>query len=257
MYSCSMPIAEPRIGMIRAVLWRPANGRRYTRVMPAQPGLYSHLDPGNLAMIQERERALNRVLRRHGYHSLEDVHVFEAGCGGGYNLRMFQQWGCSPGQLAGIDIDEARVEHTRTNTPAMRIHLGSATDIPEPDRSFDISLAFTLFSSVPDETTSASIAREMFRITRPGGLILLYDMRRKSPRNPAVHPVRDEDVRRWFPECRPRRQRLTLAPPVARFVCARLPALYGPLATIPLARTHTLHVMRRPAVSPVAIAAGS
>jgi hypothetical protein len=93
----------------------------------------------------------------------------------------------------------------------------------------------------------------MFRVTKAGGLLLIYDMRRKSPRNPSVHPVSDEDVRRWFPDCRPRRMRLTLVPPLARVVCSRLPALYGPLAVLPLARTHTLHVMRRPAVSPVAI----
>jgi SAM-dependent methyltransferase len=225
--------------------------------MSQPPGLYSILDPGNLAMIQERERALNRVLRRHGYNTLEQVRVFEAGCGGGYNLRMFQQWGCRPENLAGIDLDEARVAHTRTNTPGIRVHLGSAATIPEPNESFDISLAFTLFSSVDDDSVSASIAQEMSRITRAGGLILVYDLRRKSPRNPAVHPVRDGDLRRWFPACRPRHQRLTLAPPVARLVCSRLPALYGPLALVPLARTHTLHVMRRPAISPVAIADGS
>jgi SAM-dependent methyltransferase len=221
--------------------------------MPPAPGRYSILNPGDLAIIQERERALNRVLRRYGYNTLEGVRVFEAGCGGGYNLRMFQQWGCLPGDLAGVDIDGERIEQLRANNPGFRVYEGSASSVPEDAASFDIAIAFTLFSSVADDGTSAAIAAEMSRVTKAGGLMLVYDMRRKSPRNPSVHPVSDEDVRRWFPDCRPRRVRLTLVPPLARMVCSRLPALYGPLAVLPLARTHTLHVMRRPAVSPVAI----
>lgn len=239
--------------MIRGGSWRPVNAPGYTQGMPPAPRRYSILNPGDLAIIQERERALNRVLRRHGYSTLEGVRVFEAGCGGGYNLRMFQQWGCAPPDLAGIDIDQSRTGHIRESSPGIRVHTGSAVAIPESDGAFDISVAFTLFSSVPDDATSAAIAAEMFRITRTGGLILVYDMRRRSPRNPVVHPISDDDVRRWFPACRPKRYRLTLVPPLARIVCSRLPALYGPLAAVPLAKTHTLHVMRRPATSPLAI----
>ena len=218
--------------------------------MPSLSRDYSILNPGNLAIIQERERALNRILREHGYGSLEGVRVFEAGCGGGYNLRMFQQWGCRPGDLAGIDLDGTRVEFLRTTTPQVRVHLGSAESIPEDTGTFDICIAFTLFSSVPTNAASEAIAHEMFRITRPGGLILVYDMRRRSPGNKSVHAVSDGDIRRWFPSCRPRHQRLTLVPPLARLVCARAPWLYAPLSLVPLARTHTLHVMRRPATSP-------
>lgn len=239
--------------MIRANPWRSAKPGRYTRTMSPRARQYSILNPGDLAIVQERERALNGVLRRAGYATLDGVRVFEAGCGGGYNLRMFQQWGCRPADLAGIDIDEARVQHLREGSPGFRVHSGSAAAIPEPDESFDICIAFTLFSSVPDETTSAAIAAEMTRVTRPGGLILVYDMRRRSPGNQAVHPVSDDDVRRWFPTCRPRQIRLTLAPPVARFVAARARPLYGPLSLVPFAKTHTLHVMRRPAQSPIAL----
>lgn len=218
---------------------------------------YSILDPGNFAIVQERDRAVHAALVRNGYRSLEDVRIFEAGCGSGYNLRMFLQWGCPPEQLAGIDIDEGRVSKARELCPTMCLSSGSAEAIPEPDQSFDISIAFTLFSSVPTEQASRAIAAEIFRVTRPGGLILVYDMRRKSPRNPAVHPVSDGDIERWFPLCRRKTSRLTLVPPVARAVCARTPALYGPLSYLPFARTHSLHAMRRPALSPIAGAGGA
>jgi SAM-dependent methyltransferase len=213
---------------------------------------YSILQPGNFAIIQERDRAVHAALRRHGITSLEHLRVFEAGCGGGYNLRMFQQWGCPPANLAGIDIDAERTAFARENSPGIQVHTGSADSVSEPDASFDIAVAFTLFSSVPDDGVSAGIAREMLRLTKPGGLLLVYDMRRKSPRNPAVHPIKDADVRRWFRPCRPRTQRLTLVPPLARAVAGKAPWLYRPLSLPPLSRTHTLHVMQRPATTTIA-----
>ncbi len=209
---------------------------------------YSILEMGNLQIIQERERLLVRALRRHGILSLEGLRMFEAGCAGGYNLRLMVQWGGRPEDQGGIDLSEDSIAYCRSRAPEMRLYTGSAESIPEPDESFDLSFAFTLFSSVPDESVSRQIGAEMFRITRPGGLIVVYDMRRKSPGNSAVHPVSTEDVRRWFPKCPARVRHLTLAPPIARLIGRHAPFLYGPLATIPLLRTHTLYVLQRPAL---------
>lgn len=210
---------------------------------------HSILEPGNLLIIQERERRLAAILRRHGWASLEDLRVFEAGCGGGYNLRLFVQWGARPTNLIGVDVDAASTAYCVSRSPEILVHTGSAERIPEPDRSFDISLAFTLFSSVHDEETAEAIATEMFRVTKPGGLILVYDMRRDNPRNPAVHAVAVDDLRRWFPKCPLKVHSLTLAPPIARPIARWAPWLYGPLAAIPPLRSHHLVVMRRPAVS--------
>ncbi|GIW15120.1 MAG: hypothetical protein KatS3mg063_0973 [Tepidiforma sp.] len=90
------------------------------------------------------------------------------------------------------------------------------------------------------------IAGELVRITRPGGLIIVYDMRRRNPANPNVHPVLEDDIRRWFPRCPMRVKTLTLAPPIARRVGRFAPWLYGPLAAVPPLRTHAMYVLRRP-----------
>ena len=209
-------------------------------------------DPGHLLILQERERLLAKLLRRHGFRRLDDVRAFEAGCGRGYNLRLLVQWGARPEFLAGIDIDEARVEGARAHCPGLRMHLGSAEQVPEADASFDLSLAFGLFSSVRSEERCARIAAELFRITRPGGLILVYDLRRTLPHQRRLRAVDEEDIRRWFPRCPARRYTLTLASPLARVVGRYAPALYGPLSAIPLLRTHALYVLRRPALSPFA-----
>lgn len=210
---------------------------------------HSILEPGNLLIIQERERRLAGLLRRHGWRSLEDLRAFEAGCGGGYNLRLLVQWGARPANLVGMDLDPVTTAYSVSRSPEIRVHTGSADRVPEPDRAFDMALAFTLFSSIHDEETAEAIASELFRVTKPGGLILIYDMRRDNPRNPAVHAVAIDDIRRWFPKCPLKVQSLTLAPPIARPIARWAPWLYAPLAAIPPLRSHHLVVLRRPALS--------
>jgi len=215
-------------------------------------GQHSILEMGNLLMVQERERLLSRIFRRQGWRSLEGIRTFEAGCSTGYHLRLMVQWGARPEHQAGIDIDPRAVQYCREHSPEIRVHEGSAAAIPEGDATFDLALAFTLLSSVRDEETAAAICRELLRITRPGGLIVVYDMRRRNPRNPAVHPIERDDIRRWFPSCPMRAYRCTLAPPIARPLGRFVPWLYGPLAAVPPLRTHTMFVLRRPAMASTA-----
>jgi SAM-dependent methyltransferase len=210
---------------------------------------HSILEMGNLLMVQERERFLSRLLARLRVDSLESFSMFEAGCSTGYNLRLMVQWGGRPENMAGIDLDPTAVDYCKSHAPEIRIHAGSADAIPEADDSFDLSIAFTLFSSVPDEDIAHGIARELYRITKPGGIVLIYDMRRRSP-NRDVHPIGVDDVRRWFPKCAMRAYPVTLAPPLSRYVGRYAPWLYGPLAAIPLLRTHAMYVLRRPARPP-------
>ena len=209
---------------------------------------HSILEPGNLLMVQERERFLQRTLRRHEIDSLQAFRAFEAGCSTGYNMRLMVQWGARPADIAGIDLDPAAVTYCKEHSPEIRVHEGGADKIPEPDEHFDLSMAFTLFSSVPDEDIARGIAGELFRITKPGGLIVVYDMRRSNPRNRNVHAVRPDDIRRWFPKCPMQVQSITLAPPIARRVGKVAPWLYGPLAAVPPLRTHAMYVLRRPAL---------
>ena len=209
-------------------------------------GRYSILEPGNLFIVQERERVLQRVLRDNGFRALDGVRAFEAGCSTGYHLRQLVQWGARPEDQAGMDLDSEAVAYVHSRSAAMTIHCGSAEQVPEEAATFDISLALTLFSSIPEEEVSRRISRELVRITKPGGIIVVYDMRRQSPRNVAVHPVSADDIRRWFPECPLRVHTLTLAPPIARNTGRLGPVVYGLLSALPFLRTHAMYVLTRP-----------
>lgn len=210
------------------------------------------LDQGQLLATQERERALSRALRDRGFTNLESARIFEAGSSNGHNLRQFVQWGARPENVAGIDLDPDRVNYCKAHSPAIRVHHGSATSIPEPDSDYDITVAFSLFSRLRDEETAAKVASELFRITRPGGVILLYEPKRANAvkRQQRIHSVDADDIRRWFPRCPMRMRSLTLSPRVAAMAGRFAPWLYGPLVSLPPLRTHLLCVLRRPATSP-------
>ena len=206
---------------------------------------HSILRPGNLLMVQERERILARLLSARAFGPLDELSVFEAGCSTAYNLRLLVQWGCRPESLAGIDLDPGAVAYAQSRSPEIRIHEGRAEAIPEADDAFDVTLAFTLLSSAGGPEPAAAISAELMRITRPGGLVLVYDMRRRST-NRAVRPVSRADIEAWFPRCAIRTRSLTLAPPLARAVGSHAPWAYGPLAALPFLRTHGYHAITVP-----------
>lgn len=212
---------------------------------------HSPLEPGELLMAQERERFLARLLHGQGFETLADLKGFEAGSRTGYNLRLLVQWGASPGNVAGQVDTPAAAEQIQAYSQGIRVYASSAEAVPEPGEHFDLAMAFGLFSRVRDEDVARGIARELFRITRPGGLIVVYDVRRSNPRNRNTHSISAEDVRRWFPKCPLRTRSITLAPPIARPVAKYAPWLYGTLAALPLLRTHQMYVLRRPALPPI------
>ena len=57
---------------------------------------YSWFSPGHLFIMQERERRLLTLLRRHGFALLDTSKILEIGCGTGYWLREFIKWGARP-----------------------------------------------------------------------------------------------------------------------------------------------------------------
>jgi SAM-dependent methyltransferase len=174
---------------------------------------------------------------------LSGLKCFDAGCGSGATLRQVVQWGGRPEDQCGQDSSSAAVDYCVAHAAQIRVHCASVESVPEPDESFDVAFAFGLYGVVPDEDAAQAIAHELFRVTRPGGLILVYDAHRGRG-----HSVTDDDIRRWFPSCPLRVHRLTLMQPLAQLCGRWAPALYGPLALVPPLRSHSLWVLRRPAL---------
>ncbi|MFO0617179.1 MAG: class I SAM-dependent methyltransferase [Polyangiaceae bacterium] len=125
--------------------------------------------------------------RRGGYHDLlDDLEVdlverwargkelLEVGCGTGLLLERFAAF---TARARGVDLSPGMLSHARAR--GLDVREGSATDLPFADASFDVVCSFKVLAHV--EEIDRAIA-EMFRVTRPGGLVIAELYNRASLR---------------------------------------------------------------------------
>jgi ubiquinone/menaquinone biosynthesis C-methylase UbiE len=79
-------------------------------------------------------------------------------------------------QLYGIDLSPAYVRLARRRLADLEVALSveNAEALPFADAAFDAVTSVYLFHELPRNTRRA-VAREMFRVVRPGGLVVLED----------------------------------------------------------------------------------
>jgi SAM-dependent methyltransferase len=154
---------------------RQAYGERDRTGAVAQ--LYSYQNPAFLFHMQERERALLRRLREAGVR-LDGAKVLEVGCGSGHVLQRLKEFGA--GEAHGVDLMEARIAAGRAAYPTLHLQEGDAAHLPFADGSFDVVAQFMCVSSVLDPGVRRAILAEMWRVLRPGGWLVSYDMRPRS-----------------------------------------------------------------------------
>ena len=188
---------------------------------PAYSSLYEPLRPANLFTTQERMWILAELLRRSGVSTLAGLDILDVGCGGGAVARRL-----------------------RRILPMARIETGSAHEMPFPDSSFDIVSQFVVFSSVVDPQVRRSIAAEMLRVLRPGGLILWWDIRKVRP-TPDIVPIPMSEIRALFPGCSVRARSTTLGWKAVRIVAPRSRAAAHLLQRLPFLCSHLAAVITR------------
>lgn len=206
---------------------------------------YSLFNEATLLQLHSIERNLLALLKRHKYTELADKKILDIGCGTGMHLQRFLAYGAQPGNLAGIDLMPERIAHAQRMNPSIDWRQGSAHELPYPDASFDLITLFVVFSSILNEPLRQRIADEIWRVRKPGGLILCYDFTYSNPRNPAVTGIPRQHIRHLFqhPGAQFDFRRLTLAPPVARFVAPRSRGLATALEYLKILNTHLLSII--------------
>lgn len=206
---------------------------------------WSPANPGNRAILAERRRGVQRLLRQHARRPLAECTVLDVGCGSGHVLAGLRRWGARAERLHGVDLLPERVAAARDNYPELDFRCANAEALDFQDGALDLLLAFTVFSSILDEQMAHSVAREMARVLAPGGALLWYDFRYDNPRNPHVQGMTKEKIRRLFPGRQLNLQTITLLPPLARRLGPATPLLYPLLARIPPLRTHYLGILSK------------
>lgn len=208
--------------------------------------VYSLLDPAALLAAQERERKLLRKLAAYGFASLEDARILEIGCGTGNWLRDFVRWGARPENICGVDLLPERIALARElSPPGITLACGNAAQLEMESGSFDLVLQSTVFTSILDQELKRKLAREMLRVLAPAGVIIWYDFFLNNPRNPDVCGVGKAEIQRLFPGCEIDLERLTLAPPLARFLAARSRPARDFFSSIKLCCSHYLGIIHR------------
>jgi SAM-dependent methyltransferase len=211
---------------------------------------WSRENPGNRALVAERQGKARLFLSKVGLLPLGDRKILEVGCGTGGVLLDFIREGAAPGNCHGVDIIPERIAAAKKSCPGVEFAVANATKLPYGDRIFDLVLTFTLFSSIESDEIARSVACEINRVLKPGGAILCYDMRYSSPTNDNVRKLTKTSIRAMFPNYQPLFTTLTLLPPLARRLGGLTRFAYPLLATLPYLRTHLLCVLTR-SVSPV------
>lgn len=190
---------------------------------------------------QEIERAMHRWALHAGYTRNRTARLLEVGCGSGGILHRLLGIGFAPEQLTGVELLPERADQARAALPSgVEIVTGELVGARLPADSFDIVLQATVLSSILDPSARTAIAREMWRLVRPGGGVLSYDFAYNNPRNPDVRRVPVNSLRRLFPDGNITSWRVTLAPPLARAAIRAGRPIYHALAAVPLLRSHRL-----------------
>ena len=138
---------------------------------------YRWSNPGYVTYMQLLERALLQALED-AATPLAGARVLDVGCGSGYFLHRLSEYGA--GECHGIDLLASRIETAREEYPGQEWHVGSASELPFEDGSFELVTQFTCLSSILDDATRVAAAREMLRVAGRDGRVLSLDMRRGS-----------------------------------------------------------------------------
>jgi SAM-dependent methyltransferase len=205
--------------------------------------LYSLFNPGALFLQTQRARHVLSMLRQHGMRSLRDRTVLEVGCGGGGVLREFLAFGTDVSRLHGIDLLEQRLRQASLANPNLLLACADGQSPPYPDKSFDLILQFTAFTSVLAPEVKVAMAREMLRVLKPDGIILWYDFW-LNPTNAQTRGIRPREIKALFPNCHFKFRRITLAPPIARRLAELAWGACLLLEWLRLFNTHYLVVIR-------------
>jgi ubiquinone/menaquinone biosynthesis C-methylase UbiE len=206
---------------------------------------YSPFNEATLLHAQSLERHLLALLKRHSFTDLCRKKILDVGCGAGGSLRRFLDYGAVPENLSGIDLMANRIEQARRLHPTIDWQQGSAHQLPYPDASFDLVSCSTVFSSIRSEQLRGEVANEMWRVRKPGGLMLFHDFVYSNPRNPAVQGITSRQVRQFFtrPGAEFDFQRLILAPPISRIVAPLSFWLAYTLEALKVFNTHIICII--------------
>jgi ubiquinone/menaquinone biosynthesis C-methylase UbiE len=124
------------------------------------------------------------------FDSPAKLSLLDVGCGIG-NYHPF----LTPvvGAVAGVDVSRACIAKAEERNPGVSYSTYDGDRLPYPDAQFDATFCICVLHHVPPARWAPFVS-EMRRVTRPGGMIIVYE---HNPNNPLTRKVvRDCDFDR-------------------------------------------------------------
>jgi ubiquinone/menaquinone biosynthesis C-methylase UbiE len=126
-----------------------------------------------IAFGGRRRRVYRRVVSLSGVRPGDSV--LDVGSSSGYLARKLAAAAGPAGHVTGVDPSQAAIAYARRRAlPAMTFAAGVAQDLDLPDATFDVVTCTLAIHHVPARKRAAAIG-EMYRVTRPGGRLLVAD----------------------------------------------------------------------------------
>jgi ubiquinone/menaquinone biosynthesis C-methylase UbiE len=124
---------------------------------------------------------LLRTIASH-FNSPRQLSLLDVGCGIG-NYHPF----LTPvvGAVSGVDVSRACIAKAQERNPTVSYAVYDGDHLPYQDQQFDVTFCVCVLHHVPPERWPQFV-NEMRRVTRTGGLIVVYE---HNPKNPLTRKV--------------------------------------------------------------------
>jgi ubiquinone/menaquinone biosynthesis C-methylase UbiE len=135
-----------------------------------------------LAFAGRRRRTYDTLVRAAGIRPGHQV--LDVGCGTGYLTRRAARAVGETGAVTGIDPSPQMLGLARRLAPECTFTVAGAERLPFDDGSFDRVVSCLAVHHIPAHLRAEAV-RQMFRVLRPGGRLLLADL--GPPTNRRLH----------------------------------------------------------------------
>lgn len=125
--------------------------------------------------------------------------VLDVGCGTGIVAGRLAAAGY---EVTGVDPSAGMLAYVDEHAPGVKTVEGSATDLPFEDAGFDLTMCVAVMHHIAEPEAVHQSLGEMVRVTRRGGLVLVWDHNPRNPywKNLMARVPQDDGTERLIPE---------------------------------------------------------
>jgi len=201
------------------------------------------MNNGDLLIKDERDNIFHKIAKDEKF-CVENKEILDFGCGEGFVLNLFNEWGVESNLLIGVDISKKRINLAKSKFPQFRFTQIN-NDLPFEDNKFSLIIISTVFSSIINEIDRKYWVSELDRVLKLNGSILFYDMKINNPFNRKTKKVTKNELATLFYGYKIKINSLTVWPHLARLLSIISIKFYPLLTKFKLLHTHYVAVLTK------------